>query len=486
MKTYYKFFCTLLLSVTLSGCADKLDLVPVSDITSSGFWQNEDDCKAYLTGIYDKLRDVYNTTLFFEDRSGSFAPGDIGPVSEAWSHSLSASNAPTWNNWYNLIYHCNLLLQEVGDIPFSDEAEKNQIKAEAHFLRAFAYFSIARVWGEVPLELTPIEGPEVMLSGRASLEEVFAQINQDVDQSLGLFPESGFGDKNRATRPAALALKADVKMWTGKVLGGGEADFESAVQAIDEIATQGVTLLDGADKLANYRNLVSSTNKKNEEIVFSIFFDYQEQDEMYSTNLASVAQNVRGADNFDELPVTEANRARAVYAPSEKLRAMLEEYPDDIRDDIVIIDAVSGSDTLLTCFNKFRGTVYDDRYFDDDIIVYRWGGLLLLKAEALAALGRTSEAIAELNKVRLRAGAPAYEGDSAVPAVEKVILNERWKELVAELKRWPDLVRFHHGGTINIYDEVPNLNGKDGYPLYFPVHQSVLDNNDLLEQTEGY
>ncbi|WP_139249591.1 RagB/SusD family nutrient uptake outer membrane protein [Mariniphaga anaerophila] len=71
-------------------------------------------------------------------------------------------------------------------------------------------------------------------------------------------------------------------------------------------------------------------------------------------------------------------------------------------------------------------------------------------------------------------------------SVEKEILNERWKELFLELKRYPDLVRFHYGGTIDIYDQVPNLNGKDGYPLYFPVEQSVLDNNNLIEQTEGY
>lgn len=495
MKTSYKLLSAILLTGLLGGCVDKLDLVPVSDITSSGFWETEDDAKAYLTGIYDQLRDdsnndddgiTYNATLYFEDRSDSFAPGDIGPVSEAWSQSLSASNAPDWDAWYNLVYHCNLLLQKVENLSFREEMEKNQLKAEAHFLRAFAYFSMARIWGEVPLELKPIEGVEVELKARAPLNEVFQQINADIEQSLSLFPGQEFGDKNRASWPAAQALKADVKMWTGKVLNGGTADFEAALEAIGEVETSGVTLLNGPDKLANYRNLLSSENKKNGEIVFSIYFEYQEQDEMYATNLASVAQNVRGADNFDELPVTEANRARAVYAPSEKLRNLYEQYPDDIRDEIVIIDAVDGTDTLLTCFNKFRGTVYDDRYFDDDIIVYRWGGLLLLKAEALAALNRPAEAVAELNKIRERAGAPAYSGPVEKAAVEKAVLEERWRELAAELKRWPDLVRFHHGGTINIYDEVPNLRGKQDYPLYFPVHQSVLDNNDLIEQTEGY
>jgi len=66
------------------------------------------------------------------------------------------------------------------------------------------------------------------------------------------------------------------------------------------------------------------------------------------------------------------------------------------------------------------------------------------------------------------------------------ILDDRWRELVVENKRWYDLVRFHYGGTINIYNVVPNMSGKDGIPLYFPVHQSVLDNNDKITQTPGY
>ncbi len=496
MNTYhqlYRFLISLCLTTALlTGCADELDIVPVSDITSAGFWNTEDDAQAYLTGIYDKLRDVYNTTLFFEDRSDSFAPGDIGPVSEAWSQSLSASNAPNWDDWYNLIYHCNLLLKETENISFREETDKNQVKAEAHFIRAFAYFSLARIWGEVPLELTPLESADAELKPRAPLSDVFQQIKSDVEQSLNLFADNIIADKNKVSRPAALALKADVMLWTGKVLGGGQADFEVALSALNEIESTGVTLLDDTDKLANYWSIFSSENENHEEIIFSLFFKYQEQDGMYATNLTSWGINVQGADNYQDLPVTEANRARAVYAPSPKLRDLYAEYPEDVRNEIVIIDAITTDattgavDTILTCFNKFRGTVYDDRYFDNDINVYRWGGLLLLKAEALAALNRTQEAVMALDLVRARANTPAYAGPMDQQSVEKTVLEERWRELVGELKRWPDLVRFYHGGTINIYEEVPNLQGKNSYPLYFPVHQSVLDNNELLTQTEGY
>ena len=118
--------------------------------------------------------------------------------------------------------------------------------------------------------------------------------------------------------------------------------------------------------------------------------------------------------------------------------------------------------------------------------MYRYGDIVLLKAEALAAKGQIDQAIAELNKTRNRAGIGDYKGATDQQSVEYEIQQERWRELNGELKRWWDLIRFHSGGTINIYDEVPNLNGKDGYPIYFPVNQEILDINPLIEQTDGY
>lgn len=112
--------------------------------------------------------------------------------------------------------------------------------------------------------------------------------------------------------------------------------------------------------------------------------------------------------------------------------------------------------------------------------------MYLFKAEAYAALGETGNAIAQLELVRGRAGTGAYSGQTIREAVEKEILDERFRELYLERKRWPDLVRFHYGGTIDVYDIVPNLSGKSTLPLFFPIPQKDMDLNPKLEQTEGY
>ena len=122
---------------------------------------------------------------------------------------------------------------------------------------------------------------------------------------------------------------------------------------------------------------------------------------------------------------------------------------------------------------------------DNDLIIYRLADIFLLKAEAYAALNNTVEAIKYLDRVRVRTGNGPYAGATDKASVEKEILDERGRELFFENKRWFDLVRFHSGGTINVYTYVPNLVGKKT-PLFWPVNTTVFANNNLIVQTEGY
>lgn len=143
---------------------------------------------------------------------------------------------------------------------------------------------------------------------------------------------------------------------------------------------------------------------------------------------------------------------------------------------------------LFTCQNKFRGTPYEkDRYYDNDIVVYRLADVHLLKAELLCYLdgGNVAQAVGLMNKTRNRAGIGDYTGPTDLPSVQRAILDERFLELCFELKRCTDLMRAHAAGTINIYNEVPNLNGKST-PLYFPITPTMRDYNENLTQTEGY
>lgn len=119
---------------------DLLDVAPVSTITAESFWKSSGDAKAYLTGIYNKVRALSNTTYYGEDRGDAFKPGEIGPVTIAWSQGLLESNAPSYRDAYYIIHNINLLFYRIEGLGFTNQAEKNRIKAEACFLKAYTYF----------------------------------------------------------------------------------------------------------------------------------------------------------------------------------------------------------------------------------------------------------------------------------------------------------------------------------------------------------
>lgn len=469
-------FCIL-----ICGC-DALDVEPVSTITSGSFWKRSSDAEAYLMGIYNRYRNLNNTSYYGEDRGDAFKAGEIGPVSVAWSQNLLESNAPSYTEAYNIIHHTNLLLNKIESLNFSNEILKNRIKAQCYFLQAATYFHLLRNWGDVPLVTEPVFSDNVELKPRSPKSVVMTFILNDIEKAIALFPEDGYLDKNYASKPAAYALKADVLMWKSKVLGGGQTDLEAAVAAIDWVESSGVSLL------SDYASVFDNANKRNKEIIFSLYFErYETGNLSIATNTTSRTDNLSMAVNLDAA-ATSPNNSRHVYAPSDKVREIYLKNPADKRYSVAMIDMIDkDGQVILTQTNKFRGRVYvDDRFFDDDLIVYRWADLLLLRAEANAALGNVNAALIDLNEVRGRAGLADYDGATDKAAVEKELCDERLRELFIEQKRWYDLLRFHFGGTINIYDEVPNLRGKTNYPLYLPINYNNMVLNKELVQTEGY
>jgi hypothetical protein len=266
-------------------------------------------------------------------------------------------------------------------------------------------------------------------------------------------------------------------MWTGKVLGGGSSDFQAAIDAINQVQSSGVKLID------DFGRIFDTNNEKNDEIILAAYCDRYE----WSSGIHNTAwlrfDTGGSADNADEIPMRLA--AQQGYAISDRALELFSNNPDDKRIPRTYISELYDGVPRRYWQNKYRGTVYSDEQFpDNDIIVYRWADMLLLKAEAYAALNQVDNALSELNKVRERAGIPEFT-ETAKNLVEMEILNERGRELFFESKRWPDLVRAHSSGLINVYEFVPNLVGKST-PIYWPVHANVIQKNELLEQTEGY
>ncbi|HYG38718.1 MAG TPA: RagB/SusD family nutrient uptake outer membrane protein [Cytophagales bacterium] len=469
------------LALLATSCESILEVKPKTVITDQIYWQNESDYTAYLVGIYSNFRTQMNDQDFGGDRSDSFVQGSLPRFSAYWAQVITPENSRDWKDFYGVIGHANLLLEKSEGFEFSNEGNKSRIKAEALALRAAMYFYMAKIWGDVPLVLDAVVDENVPQLPRTPVADVFNQINADIDAALALFPEEGFVSKYRFSKPAVYALKADVKMWSASVLGGGDVDYNAAIAAIDEVAKSGVAL---------QSNFSDITEKQNNEIILAIYFNRSEtgggSSAMYARYAFPLSNYSGEAENAEELPLAlDPNNAQAGYAASPQIMGLFSAYPNDERIASTYVVEIQGGKEGAAWPNKFQGTRYaDDRIADDDIILYRWADLLLLKAEAYAALNQPENALIALNEVRERAKIDDYTSLD-IPALKKEILDERGRELFHENKRWWDLVRAHKSGVVDIYQYIPNLVGKTT-PIYWPVSIRVLSLNKKIVQTEGY
>src|SRR5690606_1876207 len=201
MKHLIKIYTLAFALLLFSSCDKLLDLDNVSDITNADYWESQGDVESYLFGVYSEYRNLNNTLTYFEDRGDSFVPGMEGGPSNAWNQNLTPQNAPNWIDFYKVIQHCYLLIKYSEGITFSSEADKNKLLAEVYFIRAHTYFSLLRIWGEVPLEIVPTENDTKEMLPRSSVDEVMSQVLADVSQAIEFFPE-GASEKSRASKAA--------------------------------------------------------------------------------------------------------------------------------------------------------------------------------------------------------------------------------------------------------------------------------------------
>lgn len=480
--------CWLLLIGT--GCEKLVETKIESNITDADYFKNESDFEPYVVGIYMYLRGsartgpqnitgIANNITFGTERGEELIDAINSRLTTANKHIITpTTGAFDYTNWYKAIGSVNLLLSKIENFSFTNENVKKRVMAEAYSLRAYVYFSLIRIIGDAPIMPDAVTDEHVPKYPRSKATEVMKQIIADLDQAITLFPEKTIPVKYRFSYVAAQALKADAKLWSAKVLAGGANDFNDAITALAEVEkTSGLSLL------TDFKAV--TTTRANNEVIISIYFNRDESFNNYAINALPYEAGIAGATNKDSIPfcITTSN-GQGAYQISARSKALF--VSGDKRIPLTWITERENTTLKYSWITKLPGNKYaDDRVPDNDIILYRLGEVYLMAAEAYAGINNTTKAIEYLNKIRSRAGTGNYAGATDKAIVEKEILDERGRELFFENKRWYDLVRFHKGGTIDVYTYVPNLVGKTT-PLFWPLAANVLANNDQLKQTDGY
>lgn len=490
---------TIIVIAALAGssCTKTLDLTPVSQISTSSFWKTPDDANGANAGMYADIRSqaINNLFLWGEARSDAMGPSIASPVFQNWYlNILTSNNAQTifsgastdWLGLYTVIHDANLMLQYVPGISFPAAATKNNLLAQAYSMRAYVYFVMARTWGGVPMVTEANIDLGKVQRARSPVDSVIARVKADIASAEGLFPDNSFpANRSMWSLPALEALKADVYLWTAKQMKGGNADLQTALVACNAVQQANVSLL------PKFGDVFAYTNAGNPEVLFSIRRTYQEDNE------SSIYAWMYILPPF--IPATDAATLAAIGVPggapymaaSAAARNVLS--ADDTRRsasliDIYTYDASNNPTFSVSIVSKFNGTVISGtRYFINDYIVYRYADVLLMKAEAENALG--TDPSAEMNLVRARAYGSNYSNHVFASTGNQAqnddsILNERFRELMFEGKRWWDLVRF--GQAFNLVPSLQGRNATDNHLLLFPINQTTMSLNASLVQNPGY
>ena len=438
-----------------AACDGILQTEPVTSLPQDLMIQDAATATASLNGVYDALQ------------SGSYygltakLVGDLAADNTVWSgtfqflgemqtNRMQADNQEVtafWTAIYSSVNRANLIIDKVPTVSAIPEPTRSDVMGQAYFIRALGFHNLVKYWGPVPIPTKVTTGPDESKSYvRTPVNDVYTQVLKDLDSAQTLTRNTT--NTRFATPTAARALRARVLFYRAGLPGNAnsQADYQAALDVANQV-------LAGRDTLVvPYADLFSALGSNTTEDIFRVAFNATE-----SNGLSNYYLSV----------------GRAEVAPSAGLDAA---YPaGDIRRTVTVRPSGVAARPL-------NGTKWSARPGTEHVHVIRLAEVVLIKAEALARLNRLPEAVAQYNKVRVRAGLAPHTFGTQVTTQAEVISQielERRLELALEGDRWPDLVRL--GRVI----QVKGIQDRAGQAL-FPLPIRDLRVSPLLTQNPGY
>ncbi len=477
-KKYLFLYCLLSIVFCLTSCQSILNKEPIATLDAGSYFQTADDAVQAVNAAYQPLTFSNSNNNFYWAFSviGSDEAITGGDGSRPGLVEIDALiQTPRtdefnsfWKLEYNGITQCNTVLDKILKISM-DKTLQNRIIGEALFLRSYYYMSLVQVYGDVPL-LTTILPPDKLRVPKTPKADILNQIAADCDRAAGLLPvKYTTSDVGRITQGAALAMAAKAYLYLKQ--------FDKTLTYVGKVKALNTYKL-----MSDYQDNFRKNTQNNSESVWEIQHTNLELNVGNSLNQWWKSKKVGGYGFAEVTP---------------EFVAAFE--PDDARSKFTI--AMNNEDYFGFVYkNSYSSTHYSIRKYlqadsavtqkaDGDINYtnIRYAEVLLWEAEALAELGRPTEAVVPLEIVRARARAQAVNPATALPKISSsdkqtmidAVRHERIVELGFEMHRYFDLVRW------GIADKkIPGF--IVGKHEVFPIPQTEIDLNPSLVQNPGY
>ena len=494
-------FLGLFLVVFTQSCTD-LDEELFDQVTTDSFFQSDEEFisalgQSYTTlygfmGDYFAAQEVSTDEMVVPTRGADWDDG--GHWRRLHQHQYNADDpiiGGAWNFGFGGINTCNRLIFQFESL---NNPSATAFIGELKVLRAMYYFFLLDVYGNVPL-VTDFDVPLDFAPSTTSRAEIYAFIDQEIRDNIGgLTRDVGGAAYGRMNYWAAKTLQA--KLWMNAEVYTGTPQWQAAADATAEIINSGRFSLTG-----NFFDNFITANEGSSEFIFAIPYD-QVFAQGHNLVMRTLHYGSQATYNLTAQPWNGYSSVQEFYESFGEDDARRESFlvgPQFAANGDPIIDSGTepndpdgdqltftpeinelGPNALRQAgarIGKYEFALGSTQHMSNDFAIFRYGDVLLMRAEALFRLGQTGgEALDLVNQIRSRAGAAAF-----TELTEENLLAERGRELFAEAWRRNDLIRF---GRYN--DAWRFKPASDPTKNIMPIPAGQIDANKNLTQNPGY
>lgn len=502
-------FLLALLIISIGSCKkdDFLSVPPKGVLTDASTFSSQSNADLFVNDVYSRLPDYNGVTEILDqwtDNSNTGATNQEGQA-RIRSNALSSGNATggpggsfDWGGNYTNIRRCNIFLQD---------AEKNkavysatwyaQRVAEVRFMRAFFYTLLFKNYGGVPLITTPLsnlDGSDIF-TARSTIDQTLAFIEADCDAAAAVLPlTQGTTDLGRATKGAALALKANVELFYASPLVNTNNDVTKWAKAAatnlaimnlgvyslftKSSATPILSTTGSGTTNTAFRDQFLAVNNWNPETIFAKAYAlpsnghareghegpvFVHGGQQAWGNISPTQSLVDDYEMDNGKPITDPTSGYDPQQPYLHRESRFEQsivYDGSYWQGEVFLSRIGGGNQIdLGSTSDITNTGYNGRKTLDETILgqtslgtnpntsnfqfYRYAEVLLSYAEAQnEAVGPDQSVYATVNKVRERVLLPPLPAGLSQADMRTNIRRERRVEFTFEDKRWYDIRRW--------------------------------------------
>lgn len=444
----------LLAGLLFTACDDYLDEDPRDLVSPTNFFNTPAEFELAVTGLYNiykgnSLHGKIGLDRYYENGADIIGPNRVfGQVEPTQAYTLSESNisaisqgggAPlTWQNLYAIILNANTILEQLEQNTTISREQKDGFAAETLFLRAYAYYHLTNLWGDVPYYPNNLPISEIQMLVRTNKTQIRDEILQDLQQAQdGLSDSYGADGLGRAGKWTAATLMVKIYLVQQKWQ-------QARDKALEIINNSNHQLLD------DYAAVFDPNNEFNAENIWEINFVKDiNQDDWVDHFTPRIRDEPKDPTQRGALSaaLAERNEGFTGYGLAIPIPDYVNDFPlDDLRRSSNVVTEYLGFELNFPYMPKMwnvdqinspRGNHGDNK------IIFRLADVYLMAAEAENELSGPDNAYQYINRVRER----AYEPDQPLSGLtqesfRQAIYDERRWELGGEGHRRMDLIRW--------------------------------------------